>query len=332
MSRADEYEMGSVVDIAWSESVDAAAWLSDRLTGPAGSTVSSIIPGGFEAYARVLHPARLVEGETERNVRWAQVAEWSKMPLNPDARFHSVALPTEDPGSDELKHCRPPRRGSLTAADGAALAAFLRPHTTAPNSCWFCVWEGYGWQGKESDPIPHEVLEGDRVRLPRGDYVLYRGQVEAASALHDPDVQTPNLWWPEDRSWCVATDIDLPWTYVGGTARMVEELLEVSDLEVLPAGPGDPVRRVEDRVHIWIYHAVTELIRNGSTRLETTRGAIDAWFVAPGLEPGDLGITSDTDDGRRWGKKTRIEHRLGQDMRSLLSLHMTIAVMDLAEG
>ena len=27
----------------------------------------------------------------------------------------------------------------------------------------------------------------------------------------------PNLWWPADRAWRVASDIDLPSTYLGGT-------------------------------------------------------------------------------------------------------------------
>jgi hypothetical protein len=33
------------------------------------------------------------------------------------------------------------------------------------------------------------------------------------------ELSGPNPWWPEDRAWCVATEIDLPYTYVGGPLR-----------------------------------------------------------------------------------------------------------------
>jgi hypothetical protein len=41
-----------------------------------------------------------------------------------------------------------------------------------------------------------------------------------------------NLWWPADHAWCVATEIDLDSTYVGGSEACIEELLANSELEV----------------------------------------------------------------------------------------------------
>ena len=45
---------------------------------------------------------------------------------------------------------------------------------------------------------------------------------------------SPNIWWPEDRAWCVATDIDLFDTYVGGSRECIEAVLGNPDLEALP--------------------------------------------------------------------------------------------------
>jgi hypothetical protein len=45
----------------------------------------------------------------------------------------------------------------------------------------------------------------------------------------------PNLWWPDDRSWCVASEIDFPYTYVGGSSKLIEEILAHPLLEALPA-------------------------------------------------------------------------------------------------
>ena len=65
-------------------------------------------------------------------------------------------------------------------------------------------------------PVPETVDTGSRVRLPHRNYFLYRGPVDAALVGKPgiPLAQSANLWWPEDRAWCVASEIDLPWTYV----------------------------------------------------------------------------------------------------------------------
>jgi hypothetical protein len=47
------------------------------------------------------------------------------------------------------------------------------------------------------------------------------------------------LWWPQDHAWFVSTDIDVPSTYVGGPASLVDALLEDDVLEVFPADLAD---------------------------------------------------------------------------------------------
>ena len=44
----------------------------------------------------------------------------------------------------------------------------------------------------------------------------------------------PNLWWPEDRAWIVATEIDFMETYIGGSAECINQLLSGPDLEAFP--------------------------------------------------------------------------------------------------
>jgi hypothetical protein len=52
---------------------------------------------------------------------------------------------------------------------------------------------------------------------------------------------SPNLWWPDDRAWVVATEVDFAWTYVGGTRDLAEAVLGEPRLEVLPATLADKV-------------------------------------------------------------------------------------------
>jgi hypothetical protein len=37
--------------------------------------------------------------------------------------------------------------------------------------------------------------------------------------------------WPADHAWFVATEIDLPWTGIGGTAELMNDLLAASGLD-----------------------------------------------------------------------------------------------------
>jgi hypothetical protein len=64
----------------------------------------------------------------------------------------------------------------------------------------------------------------------------------------EPREQSPALWWPADRAWCVATDPELMSTYVAGPVEVVEALL-ASMLEVHPARPDDPVGYVADALN-----------------------------------------------------------------------------------
>ncbi len=86
------------------------------------------------------------------------------------------------------------------------------------------------------------------MHLPQRDYALYGGPIELALAsLEHPrfgedddeewddarNYQSPNLWWPEDRSWFVATEIDFAWTYVGASEATIRAILDADDLEAL---------------------------------------------------------------------------------------------------
>lgn len=67
-------------------------------------------------------------------------------------------------------------------------------------------------------------------RPDRADYLLV-GPVAVATELRTPGSpeawQRPDLFWPDDRSWFVATDVDFWSLYVGGTHDLVSELADI---------------------------------------------------------------------------------------------------------
>ena len=104
-----------------------ADWIRRRLAPWDGEyTITVVVPAGFEAYARVLHPAESPDNG-ERLVRWADVAAWSGLPLRDNAQFHSVALPPADPGAPPPFRGQGPRQGSLYVPDAEVLAAIVLP-------------------------------------------------------------------------------------------------------------------------------------------------------------------------------------------------------------
>ena len=143
-----------------------ADWIAPRLAPWEDEyTITSVVPAGFEAYARVLHPVETAENG-DRLVRWADVAAWSAMPLREDAQFHSIALPPTTPSGPPPYGSQGPQEGSLYLPDAEVLAAIGRDWTATPQDCWFCVWDGFGWDTASTFAAltetgqPPEVIRG----------------------------------------------------------------------------------------------------------------------------------------------------------------------------
>ena len=81
--------------------------------------------------------------------------------------------------------------------------------------------------------------------------LLLTGPLDAAatSLERPPFDQRANLWWPDDRAWCVASEIDLTTTDVGGNEDCVRDLLDDPGLEVLPVPVDQGVAWDSDRLN-----------------------------------------------------------------------------------
>lgn len=141
------------------------------------------------------------------------------------------------------------------------IASIGERHTSSVEPAWFAIWEGHGfdtgtrhitWRGPV-DEATGEWLEQERARLrdenerrnaairselgsvprfalPRRTYYLMTGPVSAVTELRNPASadawQRPDLFWPDDRAWFVATDVDFWSLFVGGDDDFLAELAD----------------------------------------------------------------------------------------------------------
>lgn len=231
--------------------------------GPFGATVTGLVPRGFPAYARVLH--RASDG-ADGLLRWADVAAAHGTTVHPLAQFWRLVRWTGEPWA--VHGDWRTTEGQLDAEQLPALLATLAAHTGggAEAEVVAALWEGYGWiqggsavsvlsaamtSGPVTTTVEHpppafapEVMAAPRLELPGRAYLLFRGPMRGVRPFFAAGPsgfwgQTPNLLWPADRAWCVATEIDLDSTVVGGPRPLVEAVLAHPALEAFEVHEDD---------------------------------------------------------------------------------------------
>ncbi|MDA8069866.1 MAG: hypothetical protein M0T77_14875 [Actinomycetota bacterium] len=242
----------------------AGSWLLAAID-ESSVTVGGLASDSFEHYARVFHPAmreateadlplrsedesatgvpvqrRAPYGVVMREVTWTEVAHTNGKVAHAGMQWASItgSFRFLERGSQPGLWDERPQQGSLPRRLAHVLSQSLEPFTGTPNQCWFAVWEGYG------DLVGLRAYRD----LPRlaiaGNYMLLgEGPLDAitASPFSDPGHQplladryrSPNLWWPDDHAWCVATGIDFDSTYLGASAECVRAVTDEPQLEAM---------------------------------------------------------------------------------------------------
>lgn len=81
--------------------------------------------------------------------------------------------------------------------------------------------------------------------------------------------QSPNLFWPQDRSWCVASEIDLHATFVGGSLALANALVATPVLEAWRVEPTDPITATalicqSESTDTNVFYCLADCMREGS--------------------------------------------------------------------
>jgi hypothetical protein len=86
-----------------------------------------------------------------------------------------------------------------------------------------------------SNTLPEGIFESPRFQLPKRSYLLTQGPIK--EALHigfyqgdDFSLESPNLIWPEDKSWIVVSEIDFCATLIGGSLELIQKIMQKKEL------------------------------------------------------------------------------------------------------
>jgi hypothetical protein len=146
-------------------------------------------------------------------------------------RVHHV-LPSSYEAYVRIEH--PDVEGELPRELRWDLARHLVRYTTTPNRVFYAVWESRYLATHSSLASTRRLSMGNR------EFVVLLGDLTGPS-VNVPD-DTPadrtvvaNIWWSKDRAWCVVTDIDWRWTYVGCPSACADALLADERFKASPA-------------------------------------------------------------------------------------------------
>lgn len=124
------------------------------------------------------------------------------------------------------------------------VAAIGEAHTATPGRAWFAHEHGNEFGHIASPAVEGtDDEQGPALVMPQRTYRLTTGTVESVAWLSGPGRRAawrhPDLFWPADRAWFVATDVDFWSLYVAGSIPFVSDVVGAA---VSPVELVDPAR------------------------------------------------------------------------------------------
>ncbi|WP_345763207.1 hypothetical protein [Diaminobutyricibacter sp. McL0608] len=292
--------------------ISRGAWIRRRLEG--WGVVGGVVPRGFDAYVRILHPfdATLFDLDESHSDEWgnpavledaewtwARVAERTGRTMHPLVQSRNLEDESHTRFSDGWRLGQT-SEGTFDPASLARLVGAFRAATATPLDITVAVWIGWGFQndgpgaavayiaftadGDESADDERiridSFLQGQRVavsgavrsavgaapqgtlQLPGREYLLFETTLDE---LADPSWtqhagiggnglpagagHTPQLLWPADHAWCLASEIDFDSTLVGGSRTLIDSILADDALETYEVGPDDDLTWLGDTIN-----------------------------------------------------------------------------------
>lgn len=233
---------------------------------------------------RLISASEPIEVDT-RIMSWAEVASARGTTWHPAMQWASVSGSQYDEidlgGGWSLG---PPDQGRLPLAEFALICQSLAAHTLTPADTFVGVWEGWGdlhpgsamryltlTSDDENTPavdvdlpwvdpeVSVAILRGPLLDLPYRRYVLLAADVReltdqswvrtAGLGWRSGFGPTPNVLWPADRAWFLATEIDYDSTVIGGSRALIDAIVGHPELEAAEVTEDTDLSSTADAVN-----------------------------------------------------------------------------------
>lgn len=271
--------------------VRRGTWLLDRVGswGRVGGAAGT----GFEAYARILHPASAVRFDLsvtdehgmppvleETRWSWAEVAARQGLAMHALVQWNRLTDPDGNTEYADGWQLGQTQEGYFDLDLLSVLTQHLAGATTAPDDLVAALWDGWGelseggavryveegsgpggWLARGrarlkaraahrellAPAVRRAAAHGPKLAWPEREMLLFATSVdeladptwpERAGIGVVPGAQglSPQLIWPADRSWVVASEIDWDSTIVAGSRALVEDVLADKRFEAFEVG------------------------------------------------------------------------------------------------
>ncbi len=174
-------------DFKVTNGASARAWIEPRLGGEFGA-VTLQVPKGFDAYARVLHPAQ----DSERNpVSWAKVADVLDSTAHREMQWHALVGSSDSSNFTGSKWADgDPSLGAMDLPTLDSLCEALAAHTSDPAHCHFGLCTIQVWE----EQFSADELRLPLLKLPMGrDYIVLTGPLSAIDQIiRDLSIPSPS--------------------------------------------------------------------------------------------------------------------------------------------
>src|SRR6476659_6257926 len=210
------------------EDASAAQWIAVGSKDLAIGQVASLVPGRFESYVRILHPARTADGKP---VRWSEIAATEGRKIDASTNWYQTPEIQSSGNIFGLDWEGGAPDSSLWDNGLSAVCRLLGEDLSPGEEVYFGLWNG--WGPKEYSELWRQIEKRPGNTLPPlfsdipfagRDYFLLKGPLSAAEEMVDNELvmESPHYIWPANRQWLLVNDMDLDSTYVGGSKSLVE--------------------------------------------------------------------------------------------------------------
>ena len=197
-------------------------------------TIGIVIPKGFESYVLVRHTGL---GDTHGGLGNQTLETLSetlcKFTTTPEVCFHALweGQGWMHPGSSAiLKRVKYPKLHRFFRPMRIRIGRRRTIRIRRPNRN-----QVHSLGNLQSHSLPEGIMEAERFILPNRGYLLMRGPLTEAKNIgwifsESFHAQSPNLLWPLDRQWILATEIDFNVTLIGGSEALISSILNQGSL------------------------------------------------------------------------------------------------------